>query len=195
MLVITASLSAALCCVLVSTKSDRLDHFLAVPLEQRFRPADVSAPKSLTGIIVLSGGAKRFSEAGRLARHYPNLKVVASDRENMAGVLAELGGGIEPSRIVLETQSENTYENALFCTALIRPRPGERWLLVTGALHMPRAIGSFRAMGFGVEPWPVYDGASPDPSIIEAMHEWLGLIAYRLLGRISEVFPSPASTI
>lgn len=34
---------------------------------------------------------------------------------------------------------------------LLKPKPSERWLLVTEAFHMPRAIGRFRAAGFQVE--------------------------------------------
>ena len=196
MLFLTVLLSAALCGLFLWTKSDRLGRLLIEPLEQRFRRADITSPEALTGIIVLAGDANRISEAGRLARIYPNLKIVVSDRKDMSEALAELGGGIDPSRIVLETQSENTYENAIYCAELVKPKPHEHWLLVTGALHMPRAIGSFRTAGFEVEPWPVYDRTSREPSIIaEAMHEWLGLIAYRLLGRTSKLFPAPASTI
>jgi uncharacterized SAM-binding protein YcdF (DUF218 family) len=38
---------------------------------------------------------------------------------------------------------------------LAAPKPGERWLLVTSAYHMPRAVGLFRKVGFAVEPYPV----------------------------------------
>jgi uncharacterized SAM-binding protein YcdF (DUF218 family) len=37
----------------------------------------------------------------------------------------------------------------------MQPKPGERWLLVTSAAHMPRAIGCFRRAGFAVEACPV----------------------------------------
>src|SRR6266478_6390205 len=37
-----------------------------------------------------------------------------------------------------------------FSPSLVR-----RWLLVTSAYHMPRAIGVFRKAGFPVEPYPV----------------------------------------
>jgi hypothetical protein len=112
----------------------------------------------------------------------------------MPGVLAELGGGIEPSRVVLEIRARNTFENSLYSTDLIRPNASERWLLVTGALHMPRAIGAFRMAGFDVEPWPVDDLASNDPSLAKAaLHEWLGLFVYWILGRTDSLFPSPAA--
>ena len=39
--------------------------------------------------------------------------------------------------------------------ALLNPKPGERWLLVTSSWHMPRAVGVFRKAGFQIEPYPV----------------------------------------
>jgi uncharacterized SAM-binding protein YcdF (DUF218 family) len=62
--------------------------------------------------------------------------------------------------------------------------------LVTGASHMPRAIGSFRKAGFVVEPWPVYDlTVSGRPTMDVARHEWLGLFAYWAVGRTSALLP------
>ena len=53
------------------------------------------------------------------------------------------------------TRSRNTVENALFSKEIAQPKPGERWLLVTSAYHLPRAIGVFRKAGFAVEAYPV----------------------------------------
>jgi uncharacterized SAM-binding protein YcdF (DUF218 family) len=58
-----------------------------------------------------------------------------------------------------------------------------RWLLVTGALHMPRAVASFEKAGFRIEPWPVNGATSEASMVSSAVHEWIGLIAYRLLDR------------
>ena len=63
--------------------------------------------------------------------------------------------GIAHDRITAEEQSRNTIENAVFSRLLADPKPGERWLLVTSAFHMPRAIAAFRAAGFPVEAYPV----------------------------------------
>ena len=55
----------------------------------------------------------------------------------------------------MERRSRNTQENAEFSKALVKPKQGERWLLVTSAFHMPRSVGLFRKAGFAVEPYPV----------------------------------------
>jgi DUF218 domain len=44
--------------------------------------------------------------------------------------------------------------------AIVEPKRGDRWLLVTSAYHMPRAIGVFRKAGFPVEPYPVSSKAT-----------------------------------
>jgi uncharacterized SAM-binding protein YcdF (DUF218 family) len=161
------------------------------PLEQRFKRADTTTFEGLSGIIVLIGGDKRLAEAGRLARENPKLPIVISGAKGMSGVAAELGGGIDSSRVLLETRSSNTYENALYSAEMIKPKPSERWLLVTGASHMPRAIGSFRRAGVEVESWPVYDQTdSGSPVLNVALHEWVGLFTYWVLGRTSALVPS-----
>jgi len=94
-----------------------------------------------------------------------------------------------------EFGSRTTYENAVFTAALPgvdRTRP---WLLVTSAWHMPRALATFRAAGWNVTPYPVdYRTGIRTPwteySLVDsprrwriALHEWAGLLAYRLAGR------------
>jgi uncharacterized SAM-binding protein YcdF (DUF218 family) len=204
-----------------------LGNALMLPLEQRFPPWDASrgAP---TGIIVLGGAisatcgapslnesAERITATVALARQYPQARIVYSGG-NASLVLA--GGvesdyaielfeslGIARSRIVAERQSRNTIENAEFSKELIQPKPGERWLLVTSASHMPRAIGAFRRAGFPVEAYPVdwrtrgpidlvlpFDSVTAGLSRTDtAAHEWIGLVAYWMTGRISELFPAP----
>jgi uncharacterized SAM-binding protein YcdF (DUF218 family) len=178
---------------LFGTRPDLMYRFIIEPLESRFQPASLASPEAFTGIIALGGDDRRFVEAGRLARLYPGLKILLSEDTNIDGALIKLGGGINPSRITLETKSTSTYENAKFSAALVRPQAQERWLLVTGALHMPRAIASFRNAGFHVEPWPIYDDAASVTSVAaSAIHEWVGLIAYRLLGRTAQLLPEPS---
>ena len=105
---------------------------------------------------------------------------------------------------VIKSHSRNTAENARFTKRLIAPRPGDHWLLITSAMHMPRAVGAFRAAGFSVEPYPVdyqFEGWRAlirlPPFGMErtdaAVHEWLGLFGYWITGRIPQLFPGPTS--
>jgi uncharacterized SAM-binding protein YcdF (DUF218 family) len=106
-----------------------------------------------------------------------------------------------------ERCSRNTQENAEFSKALVEPKSGERWLLVTSAFHMPRSVGLFRKAGFNVEPYPVdwrLGGRSDlftfSNIAIEGfghtevgLREWLGLMAYRATGKIDELLPGPTT--
>jgi hypothetical protein len=44
---------------------------------------------------------------------------------------------------------------AVYTQDLLKPKSGDRWLLITSAYHMPRAVGVFRRAGFDVVPFPV----------------------------------------
>ena len=86
----------------------------------------------------------------------------------------------------------------------MNPQPGETWLLVTSGWHMPRSVGIFRRQGWNVIPYPVdylTDGrkvAIKDPDFDDGLgllnlglHEWIGLVAYRLLDYTTGVLPGP----
>jgi uncharacterized SAM-binding protein YcdF (DUF218 family) len=165
--------------------------------------------------VALNESAERVTVAAELARRYPNLRIIFSggtnalifEKDAEAGFavrqLEDLG--VARERITAEEQSRNTIENAVFSRLLADPKPGERWLLITSASHMPRAIAVFRAAGFAVEAYPVNwrtrgwrDAANLSGSLADgltitdaAAHEWAGLAIYRLTGRTSEFFPAP----
>jgi uncharacterized SAM-binding protein YcdF (DUF218 family) len=166
--------------------------------------------------LELDAAAERIVAMLELARRFPNARIVFSGGSGnlidnsvpeapIAGQLLDRFG-IAPARVVLEDQSRTTYENAALVRRLVEPKPGERWLLVTSAFHMPRSIGTFRTAGFDVEAYPVdwrtrgwRDSAMPFDRLSAgldrtdiAIHEWIGLIAYRLTGRSSTLFPAPA---
>ena len=204
---------------------------LLLPLENRFPPWDSSRGVP-TGIIVLGGvinreismqrgeisldeAAERLVAAVELYQRYPTVRVVLSggnsdvlffgpSESELAGIFLERFG-IPRDRIEIETSSRNTMENAVNTTRLVMPKPGERWLLITSASHMPRAIGLFRKAGFPLEAYPVdwqtggwgdlakqwfqFLGGLGDLDL--AIHEWVGLIFDRLSGRTSTLFPRP----
>jgi uncharacterized SAM-binding protein YcdF (DUF218 family) len=175
---------------------------------------EISSRLSLErGEPVASGASGRVIAMAKLARTYPNARIVYSggDSSLLGNQPAEAnfvyplldGFGISRERVLLEVHSRNTAENAAFTKDLVKPKPGERWLLVTSAQHMPRAIGCFRQVGFPVDAYPVgwLTGAKADetPSIVfsaglarfdSAVHEWIGLLAYRLTGKTAEFLPT-----
>jgi len=208
-----------------------LGNALILPLEQRFPPWDASRGPP-DGIVVLGGaispdvsaargsvaldvGAERVVAAAELARRYPNARIVYSGGSSTL-IFAEAveapfavrqleALGVARDRITAEEQSRNTIENAVFSRLIANPKPGERWLLVTSAYHMPRAMAAFRTAGFPVEAYPVdwrtsgmIDATQPFTSLAAglrqtdtAVHEWVGLLAYRLAGKTSILFPGP----
>lgn len=182
---------------LLSSVGDRLTRALgatmAEPLTERFRRVEIGDPETVRGIVVLGGGRQRLVEAGRLARQYPRLRVLVSGAGEPAEVWKALGAGIDPDRVLIETLSQTTYENAGNSRRFANPAGGERWLLVTSAIHMPRAVASFRKARFAVEPWPVSDFDLATGDVFStARHEWTGLLAYWLLGRGQSLFPGRA---
>jgi uncharacterized SAM-binding protein YcdF (DUF218 family) len=177
--------------------------------------SDISSTLSKAfGEPVFEGSGSRVLAMAKLARAYPNARIVysggdgslfsdrAPETDFVYPVLDALG--IARERVQLETRSRNTAENATFTKALSNPKPDERWLLVTSARHMPRAIGCFRKADFHVEAYPVgwwvtdalelqwRRGLAEGLRRLDAAaYEWIGLFAYRLTGRTTELFPSP----
>jgi uncharacterized SAM-binding protein YcdF (DUF218 family) len=208
-----------------------LSNVLMIPLEQRFPPWDPShgppdgivvlggaiSPEisAYRDVVVLNEAAERITVAAELARRYPNVRIIYSGGSNALlsdraleapFAVRELEAlGVAHDRITAEEQSRNTIENAVYSRLVAQPKPGERWLLITSAFHMPRAIAAFRAAGFVVEAYPVdwrtrgsRDATRFSESLSEglartdtAMHEWAGLAAYRLTGKTKELFPAP----
>ncbi len=204
--------------------------WLMLPLENRFsRP--VPPPAHVDGIIVLggavdqniteargipalNGAAERMTEGVILARRYPGARLVFTGGQGSfvhgatteADVARQLwtAMGIPPERVVYEDRSRNTHENAVFTYRLLQPQPGQVWLLVTSAAHMPRSVAVFRAAGWrDIVPWPVnfrtgttwqawYDAPFPERlgQFEWAFREWLGLVAYRLMGRTESLLPA-----
>jgi len=204
---------------------------LASVLEDRFPPA-TNDERPINGAIILGGGLNLSSSVVReqlvlgaagdrlvamadLARRYPEATIIftggsgylagstASEADLIEQHLSRLGIG--PGRIQFERVSRNTYENAVFTKAMVKPVQGERWVLVTSALHMPRSMGLFRSAGFDLEAYPVdwrtaqgFTGIMSDEPASSRLRlfdstirEIIGLIAARITGQSHELFPAP----
>ncbi|MGB9152887.1 MAG: YdcF family protein [Alphaproteobacteria bacterium] len=198
------------------------------PLENRFA---FNPPEQVDGIIVIGGDEKtavteargmptaldsmrRYEMVLDMSRRYPDAKLVFSggsadvyphgetlDSEIAREIMNDIG--VPTDKMIFEKTSRNTYENAVFSADIVRPEPSQKWLLVTSAWHMTRAMGCFRKAG-----WNVY--AAPTGyfttgkytwhtrlgfveqmySLTFAMHEYMGLAAYWLMGRTSSLWPN-----
>jgi uncharacterized SAM-binding protein YcdF (DUF218 family) len=203
-------------------------YLLILPLEERFPHWDASrgAPdgiiviggaidsyvSAMRGDVALTDAAERLTTISELARRYPTAPIVFSGgsekpyppEADFAARLFE-SFGISPERLRFETRSLTTAENAQFSKSLIDPKPTDRWLLVTSAAHMPRAVGAFRKAGFQVEAYPVDWRTGGRKDLLSfsiaplarlslsdvAAHEWIGLLFYWLNNKTSELFPGP----
>ncbi len=164
---------------------------LVEPLEDRFA-SPTALPARIDGIIAVGGGYDRMMEAVRLAKMFPQARLLFTGDGEERWLDYANAAGIDPNRLTVEPLSGTTYENAQFSSALVRPEPSQTWLLVTSAAHMPRTVGTFRKAGFSVKPWPVKrTDINAAGAYAVAKHEWLGLVAYWLLGRTDTLFPGP----
>ena len=203
-----AWLAAAGACGLVIGTFTPIGVALTVPLEYRFALSPSNSQASPNGIILLGGsGINALRAVSALSQDYPKARLIFSgfsptDPDLQLKIFAQLGG--DPARIYIEPRPRTTSEDALYAAALLKPKRNERWMLVTSALHMPRAVGCFRVAGFQVEPYPVefkIDRSHPFNRFIPgsealfdldtAAKEWVGLIAYRLMGKTDTLFPGP----
>lgn len=200
------------------------------PLEDRF-PVLHQVEGKVDGIVVLggavqqlvtqyrgqpslTGGAERMTEFIVLARKHPEARLAFSGG---SGLLFDQGVkeadtarlfmsqfGLDVSRITFEAESRNTYENAVFTHKKMEPKPGERWLLITSATHMPRSMGVFRKAGWDPIAYPVdfltfgskqisfgFNMQSGLSSLGTGLREWAALAVYRILGRTEMLFPAP----
>lgn len=167
--------------------------FFKDPVEKSFQVLDLRSAERIAGIVVLGGQYSRFRAAAGLASRFLEARIVVTGAS--AQELALLQSDLPHMRVEIDTSARNTFENACHALRLANPRPGERWLLVTSALHMPRAVGAFRGYGFDVLAFPVRD--SNDQTRYAApvvLREMLALVVYRLRGWMSFPPPCPHST-
>lgn len=135
-------------------------------------------------VVILSGGASAVSDSPE------------PEADAMAAFIEDLG--VPAGALLLERHSRNTWENAVDVHQILRDRHIGTVLLVTSALHMPRAMAVFRKQGIDAIPAPADFEAVPprvagllrwlpDTDALEAstraIKEYLGLWVYRLRGR------------
>ena len=203
---------------------------LIYPLENRFQKPDIM-PDNIDGIIILGGGEElkistswdhaemgnggdRYLAASVLANHYSNAPVIFSGGSSFlrfrgTGKEAHIAyqllteHGIDQQRIIIESQSRNTYENFLLLKAILPDLDGQ-YLLVTSAYHMSRAVGIARKQNINVIAYPVdyrstsavnrqldFDLFSHLEVLEPAWREWIGLVVYFITDKTDTFFPKP----
>jgi uncharacterized SAM-binding protein YcdF (DUF218 family) len=186
------------------------------PLEDSYPP--LAASSGARAIVVLGGGYMEFSpEYGgapalspdsekravyglELSRKYGLPMIFSGGRgydSEQSGNEAEAAGrlwlalGLPQDRIALETQSKDTRGNA---EGVLRMAGRGPFILVTTAVHMPRAVLAFRKAGISVMAAPTdyrakrtpisFSDFLPSSSCLAdssfALHEYIGLIYYRM---------------
>jgi uncharacterized SAM-binding protein YcdF (DUF218 family) len=189
-------------------------------MERVYPPVPPERSRTADAIVVLGGGvdppapplhwmdlsssADRMLHAARLYRAGKARWVIASggnpwgacdesEAEAMASLLEEWG--VPRTAILLDRQSRNTWQNAAAVGAILTRHDLHDVLLVTSALHMRRALETFRRMGIQAYPAPTdYDvwrappselmSWLPDARVLErtslALKELAGTAVYRL---------------
>ncbi|WP_437486998.1 YdcF family protein [Sorangium sp. So ce1014] len=144
-----------------------------------------------------ANGIERGLGAARVYRTYGFGHVIVSgqdvrlERTELAGAMADLlvELGVPRKKILLETESRDTRENAIYSAKIARSLSAEAVVVVTSALHMPRSIRMFERAGLDVLPAPIRFEALPHkgpgqliPSSLtlrrshRAVHELVGLL-------------------
>jgi uncharacterized SAM-binding protein YcdF (DUF218 family) len=196
---------------------------LARPLERKYPPiTHFEVLKDVKWIVVLSGGASvdpelplstylsgaclsRLLEGVCLYNRLPETKLILTGRSDSKGILADADvmadvaeeWGVNPENMVLETKARDTMDHAIYVHEIVGK---DKFILVTSAAHMHRAMRLFRNQG--MEPIP----APTDYMVMErevglrlgmffpsvgalgkagrAIHEYLGMVWAKLRGQI-----------
>ena len=151
------------------------------------------AAERLTGAVMLykAGIAPRILWTG--GSGYANQTVKEAP---LAGRLLETMG-VPKEAILLESESRNTFENAVYTKKLMEEAGIKRIVLVTSSWHMRRSEAIFRKAGMEFTPYAVdtlatYYGVPgdylPDADALDnattLLRERIGFFAYRVLGRL-----------
>lgn len=164
--------------------------------------------------LSLNGNIERVTSLIPLTKKYPDTTVIFTggsgllkrpDLKEAVKMKPLLQAVIQKSnKLVIENKARNTYENAVFTKKRIMGKGQGPWILVTSAFHMPRSVGVYRQQGINIIPYPVdfktrqnvnfnlsFSPISGITGFDSSLHEWLGLFAYYLTGKTSQIFPAP----
>lgn len=154
--------------------------------------AGVSRPELLAG-----SSMPRAIGAARVYRERPVGHVIVTGRadawaypDDTANAMADVmvAFGVPRERVLVEPLALDTRQNALFSSLLVRTLGAEKTVVVTSALHMPRALREFERIGLPVIGAPVDhryeepEGFAPYvPSVVSFVR--MGQVIHEVLGR------------
>jgi uncharacterized SAM-binding protein YcdF (DUF218 family) len=191
-------LSGVFVIVLVAVGWKPVSYALLRNLETRYPPMPPAADmQRYVGMVVLGGvDAERRAAAIELMREHPDTNVLFTGRGVEVLPPGKPKLAQSAARVLYASTSTNTYEDAIDSAALPGVDIAQPWLLVTSAWHMPRAVATFRKAGWNVTPYPVDYSTVPSLpwtqySLAEGvirwrmvLHEYMGIVGYRVTGRI-----------
>ncbi len=195
--------------------------FLLKPLERKYLPANISTLKA-DAIVVLGGDLRKeiFPRNNIEVDGNRVLKAVRLFKQKAAPIIIMTGGSgdlfdphfkeaelmkelavelsVPGGKVLSETQSRNTRENAIYTKQILDQIKAKRIILVTSAYHLPRSVALLKKIG--VDTVPVasdfyatdenYDPFSFIPRPLALLHssfaikEYVGIFVYWLRGWI-----------
>ncbi len=180
-----------------------VSNFLIAPLENSYKKLDLKTISKDTKYILLLGGDRenRGWEALRVYNYLSNAKIITSgyagrgtvpEAIKTAKVLEEIG--VPKKDIIIHSKPKDTTEEAIKIKEILG---SQRFILVTSAYHMPRAMALFQKEGLEPIPAPtdfkITDrdndlnrqiGGTPLKKTQYAWHEYMGYIWGKLRGQI-----------
>jgi uncharacterized SAM-binding protein YcdF (DUF218 family) len=194
-------------------------NYLTGALERDFVPRAMSVIDRADAIVLLGGGMRGDTHMGTLAdlnqRGDRLVHAVALFKAGKAPLIVLTGGGVDGARteaeqmkdllavmgvpaehLLLEAESRDTHDNAVYTAQLLKDRGIQRILLVTSAYHMRRSLALFEAQGLDVIPAPTDFQQLVTPQVLppwlpavsnlsqstDALHEMVGYLVYRWQG-------------
>jgi uncharacterized SAM-binding protein YcdF (DUF218 family) len=173
-------------------------NWLSWRLESQFPPVEVEKLPASDAVILLGGaGLDLYNPTNRI------MHALQIYRAGKAPLIVYSGGKADPlvelglprAALILDTKSRNTRENAVNTATIFKARGWRSGILVTSAVHMPRAVAAFQKVGLSVT--PAAPGVQAGPIQLdghlqmdneahrrttEAIKEIVGLLVYRFLG-------------
>lgn len=196
---LATALLAVVGAVFVVVDCTPLANMLATPLlRERSSEAHADVAVVLAGGRYVDGSLNQPSIertiAGVRLYHQGRVRYLLFSGADTGALMAKLARelGVPGEAILLENQSIRTYDGALYSAALIRQRGFGSVILVTSALHLRRARLTFAAAGVPVAPvraseidLTLVSGTDERICLLgDAVHEYVGLVFYRLKGWI-----------